>query len=147
MKEEGVTPAAASMGRDPPPPPRRGQNPRRYVIIGGGIAGVTAAEELLALGDQEEGTEQQAAPPVEVTMLTATRTVKQVGRVVKVTRKLEEVDVVERDADDFARGRRNLRILRTRVTGVDAGAHVVHCQGDALCDYTRSICSARGGLC
>lgn len=103
-------------------PPRRQQPPRRYVIIGGGIAGVTAAEELLDLADQH----------VEVTLLTATRTVKQVGRVVKWTRKLEEVDVVERDADDLARGRCNLRVLQTRVTGVDAEAHVVHCQGDLL---------------
>ena len=93
---------------------------------------MTAAEELLELADADAagpGEGEGAAAPVEVTLLTATRAVKQVGRVVKVTRKLEEVDVVERDADDFALGRRNLRILQARATAVDAQAHVVHCQG------------------
>lgn len=117
-------------------PPRR--PPRRYVIVGGGIAGVTAAEELLELTEAEAqgaaaaGGMDGAPVEVSVTLLTATRAVKQVGRVVKVTRKLEEVDVVERDADDFARGRRNLRIVQARATRVDAQAHVVHCQGGRM---------------
>lgn len=120
--------APPSAGVGAPLPQRR--RPRRYVIVGGGIAGVTAAEALLELADADEPGEGEGgeAVPVEVTLLTATQTVKQVGRVVTVTRKLEEVDVVERDADDFAQGR-NLRILHARVTAVDAQAHVVHCQG------------------
>lgn len=114
-------------------PPRRPL--RRYVIVGGGIAGVTAAEELLELAEAEaQAAVAAGGAPVEVsvTLLTATGAVKQVGRVVKVTRKLEEVDVVERDAGDFARGRRNLRIVQARATRVDAQAHVVHCQGGRM---------------
>jgi NADH dehydrogenase FAD-containing subunit len=109
--------------------PSQQEPSRRYVIIGGGIAGVTAAEELLNLVEAAGNEEEDS----EVTLLTATRTVKQVGRVVQVTRKLEEVDVVERDANEFARGRRHLRIVQARVTGVDAQAHLVRCQGACGC--------------
>ncbi len=101
---------------------------RRFVVVGGGIAGCTAAEELLAL---EDG--------CEVTVLTATPVVKQVGRVVQVTRKLEEMEVVERDANDFGRDHARLTVVQVRVRGIDAAAHVVECESGRAVPFDRCL--------
>jgi NADPH-dependent 2,4-dienoyl-CoA reductase/sulfur reductase-like enzyme len=102
----------------------------QYVILGGGIAGCTAAEELLALLPSESA---------EVTMVTATPVVKQVGKVVQVTRKLEEMEVVERDADAFGQDHANLRVVQARVTGVDVGRHTVECEGGASLPFDKCL--------
>ena len=102
----------------------------QYVILGGGIAGCTAAEELLALLPSESA---------EVTMVTATPVVKQVGKVVQVTRKLEEMEVVERDADAFGQDHANLRVVQARVTGVDVGRHTVECEGGVSLPFDKCL--------
>jgi len=102
----------------------------QYVILGGGIAGCTAAEELLALLPPESA---------EVTMVTATPIVKQVGKVVQVTRKLEEMEVVERDADAFGQDHANLRVVQARVTGVDVGKHTVECEGGVSLPFDKCL--------
>ncbi|GAB5034528.1 pyridine nucleotide-disulfide oxidoreductase domain-containing protein 1 [Nannochloropsis oceanica] len=102
----------------------------RYVILGGGIAGCTAAEELLAM-----------LPPdcAEVTMVTATPIVKQVGKVVQVTRNLEEMKIIERDADAFGQDHANLRVVQARVTGLDVSKHTVECEGGICLPFDRCL--------
>ena len=104
--------------------------PLQYVILGGGIAGCTAAEELLALLPPESA---------EVTMVTATPIVKQVGKVVQVTRNLEEMKVVERDADAFGQDHANLRVVQARVTGLDVSRHTVECEGGISLPFDRCL--------
>eukprot|EP00624_Nannochloropsis_granulata_P005836 evm.model.NODE_4170_length_6426_cov_20.221910.3 len=80
-------------------------------------------------------------------MVTATPIVKQVGKVVQVTRNLEEMKVVERDADAFGQDHANLRVVQARVTGLDVLSTHEHVVGirdtESVQDLARRLETAR----
>jgi len=103
---------------------------KQYVIVGGGIAGCTAAEDLLEIVSPEE---------VKVTLITATPIVKHVGKVVQVTRKLEDMEVVQRDANAFGEEHANLRIVQANVKSVDVHNHRIECENDSFLPFDRCL--------
>jgi NADH dehydrogenase FAD-containing subunit len=62
------------------------RRPLEVVVIGGGVAGMTAVEELLDL----------LPPSAHITLITSSSLLKQIGKAVRVTRVLQELEVVER---------------------------------------------------
>ncbi|KAF8067218.1 PYROXD1 [Scenedesmus sp. PABB004] len=102
----------------------------RHVVIGGGIAGVVAAEELCRL-----------RPGDAVALVSASTVLKGVDAVVRISKTIEEVTVVERDLASLAHP--NLRVVQGLVRAVDTQQRLVQLQGGEALPYDR-LCIAAG---
>lgn len=79
----------------------------RFVVVGGGVAGVCCAEELCRVRPQDS-----------VTLVAADRVLKGVSVVVRLSRTLEELALVERRLDELPWP--NLQMVQGVAAGIDA---------------------------
>lgn len=84
----------------------------RYVVVGGGVAGVCCAEELC-----------RTCPDASVSLLSASRMLKGVSVVARLSRTLEELALVERRLDELPYP--NLTMVQGVAAGVDRQAEVL----------------------
>jgi hypothetical protein len=73
-------------------------DPQRIVILGGGVAGVTCCQEI----SSHISSGREPVPPTRVTLVAAKGLLKGVKNVVRLTRKLETFDIVDKASIDIA---------------------------------------------
>ncbi|PRW57580.1 pyridine nucleotide-disulfide oxidoreductase domain-containing 1 [Chlorella sorokiniana] len=102
----------------------------RFVVVGGGVAGVCCAEELCRLRPQDE-----------VTLVSASRVLKGVSVVARLSRNLEELALVERRLDELPYS--NLRLVQDVAAGIDTEGQALLLGGGGRLPYDK-LCICAG---
>lgn len=105
----------------------------KYVVVGGGIAGVTCAETLSSL-----------CPEDEILLITASPLIKAITNYKKITKTLEEFDVVERPNISLQSKCENVKVVQKSVRSLDVKSHVLRL-GDGEDVVYQKICLCTGG--
>lgn len=103
-----------------------------FVVIGGGVAGVACLEEIL-----------RVRPSAEVTLISASRSVKAVANYLKISDVLESFDLNELPLEELAASRQNIHAILGIAIAVDAKAQSVQLQDGRTIPFDR-LCICAG---
>ncbi|KXZ56771.1 hypothetical protein GPECTOR_1g695 [Gonium pectorale] len=130
----------------------------RYVVLGGGIAGVCCALELVRCLRREQQQQQQrpdsgdaassqpSPSPGHVVLVSSSSLIKGVREVARLSRLVEEIEVVESPLSSVAEGSGGLLSVRqATATRLDTQHRVLHLSDGSHLPYDK-LCIATGAL-
>ncbi len=99
-----------------------------FAIIGGGIAGVSCAQELSRLNEHDL-----------ILLVSAGDLLKEAISAERVTNNLEEVDIIERDFEEFNINFPNIKIVKGNCNRVDKVQQMLYLQDGSVFKYMKII--------